>query len=417
MVAGAWIGGRGPAVLLLDLDDFKQVNDRYGHEFGDRLILGLAARLSGLLAPGDMLARWGGDEFVVLRSRVTSQSEAVALARRLVGCLVAPFVVAERTVMVTASIGVSMLETGSRVADLVSGADMALRRAKSAGKNTFAFFHDSMRKSVSDRDMLAEDLRRAVSDQALTVVYQPRVDLRTHAIGSVEALVRWRHPDNGEIPPGRFIPVAQEIGLIHEIGRQVLASACRQVAAWRRQGIRVRVAVNLAAEQLSRDDLVDDVRQVLEHHELGGESLELEITEGTALADMDDGIGKLSELRALGVRIALDDFGTGYSSLAYLNRLPLDSLKIDRSFISALSSGTDTNALVVRSIVALGHSLGLNVIAEGVETREQRDTVAHMRCDEAQGFLLGRPQSPERITAMLAGKSGQGSSPSLRRAG
>jgi EAL domain-containing protein (putative c-di-GMP-specific phosphodiesterase class I) len=328
----------------------------------------------------------------------------------------APFVVAGQTVTLTASIGVAMLDSGSRVADLVAGADIALRRAKSDGKNTFAFPHESMRKSISDRDMLAADLHRAVSDRALTVVYQPRVDLKTHTIGSVEALVRWRHPDNGDIPPGRFIPVAQETGLIHEIGRQVLASSCRQVAAWRRVGIGVRIAVNLAAEQLSRDDFVDDVRQALEHHELAGESLELEITEGTALADMDDGIRKLSQLRALGVRIALDDFGTGYSSLAYLNRLPLDSLKIDKSFISGLSSGTDTTDLVVRSIVDLGHSLGLNVIAEGVETREQRDAAAQLGCDEAQGFLLGRPQSPERITTMLAGKPGRGA-PSRRRAG
>jgi diguanylate cyclase (GGDEF)-like protein len=401
LVGRASKGGGRCALLVIDLDGLKEINDQSGHEFGDEVLRAIGERFSRELRPSDTLARWGDDEFAILRARVASEDEARAMARGILRCVADPLVVSGQSVRVSVSIGGVVAAPGSGSDDLVANAFTALEAAKAAGKNTFRLFADSMKKGKKERHALAADLRRVLRHGALGLSFQPRVDLRTGGIGSVEALARWSHPEMGEIPPGRFIPVAQSHGLIHEVGRQVLNKACGQIREWRRMGLPIRVAVNLAPEQLIRDDIVDEIGQALERYGIDGRWLELEITESTAMADVEGSIRKLAELRALGVHVAIDDFGTGYSSLAYLNRLPLDSLKIDRSFVAGLPDAGKNEFLVVRSIIALGHNLGLNVIAEGVESEEQRECLLDLECDEAQGFLFGVPQAPEKIA--LAG--------------
>jgi diguanylate cyclase (GGDEF)-like protein len=393
--------GSRPALLFLDIDGLKSINDQYGQEFGDAVLRAAGERFAGELRRSDTLARWGGDEFAILRERVTSDDEARALARKVLRSLAEPLVVLGQTVSVTVSVGIAVLSDASTADDFVSNADMALEAAKYAGKNTFSLYVPAMKRGTRERQALAEELRRALVDEGLGLCFQPRVDLRSGTIGSVEALARWHHRDKGEIPPDRFIPLSQSIGLIHDIGRQVLHKACRQIRAWQRIGLPIRVAVNLSPEQLMRDDIVAEIRQALEGNEIEGRWLELEITESTAMADVEGSIRKLTELRALGVQVAIDDFGTGYSSLAYLNRLPIDSLKIDRSFVAGLPEAGKNEYLVVRSIIALGHSLGLNVIGEGVETEEQRECLFDLECDEAQGYFLGPPQPAEKVTKRL----------------
>jgi diguanylate cyclase (GGDEF)-like protein len=397
-------GGGRCALLVIDLDGLKDINEQYGHEFGDQVLREVGQRFSRELRPSDTLARWGDDEFAILRVRVASEDEAGSMARRVLRSVADPLVVSGQSVRVGVSIGAVVPAPGSPSDDLIANAFTALDAAKSAGKNTFLLFADRMKKGKKERQDLDADLRRVLRNGALGLSFQPRVDLRTGGIGSVEALARWRHPEKGEIAPARFIPLAQSNGLIHEVGRQVLNKACGQVREWRRLGLPVRVAVNLAPEQLMRDDIVDEIGQALERYGIEGRWLELEITESTAMADVEGSIRKLAELRALGVQIAIDDFGTGYSSLAYLNRLPLDTLKIDRSFVAGLPDTGKNEFLVVRSIIALGHNLGLNVIAEGVETEEQRECLVDLECDEAQGFLFGAPQPPEKIALARLGK-------------
>jgi diguanylate cyclase (GGDEF)-like protein len=397
-------GGGRCALLVIDLDGLKDINDQYGHEFGDHVLREVGQRFSRELQPSDTLARWGDDEFAILRARVASEDEAASMARRMLRSVADPLVVCGQSVRVGASIGGVVLAPGSPSGDLIGNAFTALEAAKATGKNSVRLFADAMKKGKKERHDLASDLRRVLKNGDLGLSFQPRVDLRTGGIGSVEALVRWRHPEKGEIPPGRFIPIAQAHGLIHEIGRQVLNKACGQVREWRRLGLPIRVAVNLAPEELMHDDIVDEIGQALERYGIDGRWLELEITESTAMSDVEGSIRKLAELRALGVHVAIDDFGTGYSSLAYLNRLPLDTLKIDRSFVAGLPDTGKNEFLVVRSIIALGHNLGLNVIAEGVETEEQRECLVDLECDEAQGFLFGAPQPPEKIALAALSK-------------
>lgn len=396
---------QGLAVMFLDLDNFKYVNDTYGHGFGDALLRAVAARIAPSLRVGDTLARWGGDEFVLLLSGLAGADEVARVANRLLELLRRPFELSGVEVRTGASIGISIYQEGSANAEaLVKHADIALYRAK-AVRGSFQIFTEQMNAVLRKRVALGEELRAALEKGVLTPHYQPRVDLATGRVTSFEALARWPHPTRGWVSPGEFIPLAEAIGLIRPLGAQMLTAACAQAGAWQRAGTPYRVAVNLSVEQLKHPEIVAEVKAALRRAELDPRWLELEITESTAMTDVEGSIGKLRELRELGVHLSVDDFGTAYSSLAYLKRLPVHSLKIDRSFIHDLGcdhgpAAADTS--IVQAILALGRSLGLEIVAEGVETPAQRELLLELGCAQAQGYLFARPVSAAEVGRLLA---------------
>ncbi len=395
-------------VMFLDLDNFKQINDTYGHAFGDSLIEAVATRLACSVREGDTLARWGGDEFTIVLPDLGDVREVTALAERLLEGLRRPFLLEGRWIRTNASIGIDVCPNGlATAADLIKNADIALYRAK-ANRGSFEFFTDRMKEKLRARVELGEDLRTALERGALTLHYQPRIDLVTGEVASLEALARWVHPGRGAVPPGRFIPLAEELGLIRQLGAQVLDKACAQAKVWQDAGLGRRVAVNLSVEQLSHPGVVAEVQAALRRHALPPELLELEITESTAMTNVEESIEKLRQLRDTGIHLAIDDFGTAYSSLAYLNRLPVHSLKIDRSFIQNMGVATQTEQgsfKIVQAILALGKSLGLCVVAEGVETEAQRLALSAFGCDEAQGYLFAKPLPADEAYKLLTGKS------------
>jgi diguanylate cyclase (GGDEF)-like protein/PAS domain S-box-containing protein len=388
------------AVLLLDLDRFKTVNDSLGHAVGDRLLVSATARLRAALRDGDTLARLGGDEFVVLLDEVTDLPEALRVADRLHAALVAPLLVEGRELFATASIGVALRSSPDDTPeDLLRFADVALYRAKEAGRACTEAFYPGMSASTLERLELEHDLRLALERGELVAYFQPKVDLATGMVSGLEALVRWLHPGRGLVPPGDFIPLAEETGLIAPIGRWVLAEACRQLVAWRAcfpGRVAPFVSVNLSARQFRNPDLVAEVAAVLAETGLPPTMLTLEVTETVAMARPEEGIATLEALKALGVRLALDDFGTGYSSLAYLQQLPVDGLKIDRAFFR---SG-ERNRVIVRAVTDLARGLGLEVTAEGLETPEQVAWACDVGCDWGQGFYFSRPVPAEEIAVL-----------------
>jgi len=403
LARGARSGGF-VVLMFLDLDDFKHVNDTLGHGVGDDLLAQVGQRLRGCVREGDTVARWGGDEFVILLTDVSKSAAAAAVADKVLRCFDAPFRPKGFDVRTTASIGIDLYPEPARGADdLVRHADIALYRAKLSGKNTYRFFTEEMNRRLRARLKLEADLRGALLTGALTLHYQPRIDLRTGAVTSFEALVRWPHPERGLVLPGDFIPLAEETGLIIKLGERVLHMACTQAKAWCLAGHPHRVAVNLSVKQLKQEGVVATVEGALRAHGLEPHLLELEVTESAAMTEVHDSITKLKELRALGVHLSLDDFGSAYSSLGYLKRLPFNSLKIDSSFVRELGPGAQGSheASIVQAIVALGQSLGLTVIAEGVETPFQRDLLRRLGCDEAQGYLFSRPLPEEKVAAFL----------------
>ena len=391
------------AVLFFDLDNFKDVNDTYGHGFGDALINAVAARAARTLRTGDLLARWGGDEFVILLPEVSSPFEVERIAERLLTALKQPFAIADQEIRTAASLGIALCEGGAVAAEeLVKNADIALYRAK-ATRGGFYFYTDALRESVRRRLELGEELRVALADGGLAVSFQPRVHLGDGRVTSVEALARWQHPQLGVVSPSVFIPLAEELGLIRQLGGQILGEACAQGRRWQDAGTPCRVAVNVSVEQLKHPGFVEEVRAALEHSALAPELLELEITESSAMDEVQENVKRLLALRLMGVKLAVDDFGTAYSSLAYLRQLPLHALKIDQSFIRNLTGDRDDNSLaIVRMVIMLGHSLGLHIVAEGVETEAQRALLAGLGCDEAQGFLFAEPLSAADFGKMLA---------------
>ena len=395
---------QGVAVMFLDLDNFKYVNDTYGHAFGDRLIKAVAARLSAELREIDTLARWGGDEFMLLFPGLDTTTEVAAVAERLLERLRQPFELAGLEIRTGASIGVSSYTDGPTSAeDLIKNADIALYRAK-ADRGSYHFFTDDMKEKLRLRVELGRDLRAALEARSLTLHYQPKVQLSTGLITGLEALARWQHPERSFISPAVFIPLAEELGLIRQLGAQMLDKACAQAKAWRDAGLEYRVAVNPSVEQLKHPDIVQEVRQTLRRYDLDPRLLELEVTESTAMADVEGSIKKLQRFRAMGIRLAIDDFGTAYSSLAYLKRLPVHSLKIDRSFIQDIDGetpGSEGDSSIVQAILALGNSLGLHVVAEGVETQAQRKTLLQLGCSEAQGYLFAKPLSAGEVGQLL----------------
>ena len=395
------------AVLFIDLDRFKPINDSLGHSVGDQLLREIARRLRGALRENDTVARVGGDEFQVVVSNVAGATGAARIAEKLMRALGDPFTLEGQELHVTASLGVSLFpRDGASGELLLKFADIALYEAKGEGRNAYRFFSPEMNAQAHGRLRLENDLRRAVERDELVLHYQPQLDLAIGEVCAVEALVRWNHPERGLVLPNQFIPMAEETGLVLGIGEWVLDEACRQVAQWQRDGLvsgtsPLRVAVNISARQLQRPGLDGAVRRALARSGLPAACLELEITESSVMIDPQHAQSVLQSLRELGVQLSIDDFGTGYSSLAYLKRLPLDRLKIDRSFIGGIPTDSD-DAAIVETIIVMTHKLGLRVIAEGVETLEQRLQLVRQGCDEMQGFLLAHPVPADELPGLLA---------------
>jgi diguanylate cyclase (GGDEF)-like protein len=390
------------AVLFVDLDRFKGVNDSLGHAAGDELLVAVAQRLRECARAEDTAARLGGDEFAVLAETLDDRSDAARLAERILDGLRAPFAVQGREVFVTASIGIALGDSPDE--ELLSNADVAMYRAKASG-SSYEFFEAGMREAIVERLGLEADLRQAIAREELRLHYQPIVDLRSGLIDGVEALVRWQHPKRGLLPPIDFIPLAEESGAIVEIGRWVLDEACRQSAAWAKVPGRraLRVAVNVSVRQLQDADFVDYVGRAIAEAGVDPSMLTLEITETLLVEQGAATIGKLVELKALGVRLALDDFGVGYSSLRYLSQLPLDILKVPKSFVDRVT-GRTREAALVHAIVELGATFGLQVVAEGIETADQARELDRAGCDLGQGFLFARPSEAADIEALVDGR-------------
>jgi diguanylate cyclase (GGDEF)-like protein len=399
--------GRRPCALFIDLDGFKVVNDTLGHAVGDRLLHAVAARLASVVRQGDTVGRIGGDEFVVLTAVDPLGAGPQVLADRLLDVLRAPFDLDLGTghrksghpLSVTASIGIA---TGDRQSpeDLLRDADIALYEAKGAGKNRSAVFDLGMHEHLRNRLETEMDLRAALDAGEFRLEFQPTFDLREVAVTGVEALLRWDHPQRGVIQPLEFLPLAEETGLIVPIGRWVLGEAARQGAEWHRSGHQIRVSVNVSARQLDRDDFIDDVRAVLSETGFDERFLMLEISESTLMRDADATANRLHRLKALGVLIAVDDFGTGYSSLSYLKQFPVDSLKIDRSFISGITDARESSALI-HTLVQLGKALGIETLAEGIEEQGQFARLRVEQCDSGQGFLFARPLAGSAVVPFL----------------
>jgi diguanylate cyclase (GGDEF)-like protein len=387
--------------LYIDIDGFKHVNDNLGHAAGDRLLKVAGERLQAAVRDQDTVGRLGGDEFVVLVETGTDEATPDALADRLTETLREPLELGDagKTFSVTASIGVAI---GHYAApdDLLRDADLALYAAKAAGKDRYALFDAGLYADAEGRLALEADLAAAVAEDQLFLHYQPIFDLGRQRVVGVEALVRWRHPQRGVVAPGSFIPVAEESRLIVPIGRWVLDEACRQAAAWRAEGLTLGISVNVSAHQLNRREFAEDVQRSLASSGIEPSSLTLEITETALVRDVPAACERLEEVKALGVRVAIDDFGTGYASLSHLQRMPVDILKIDRSFVAALGDGGQSRELLA-AILGVGQSLSLSVVAEGIEEDEQRITLEAMGCEMAQGFLLGHPGPAHEIEALM----------------
>lgn len=390
--------GEQLAVLMLDLDRFKTINESLGHSVGDALLQAVANRLKAEMRGGDTLARVGGDEFILLLENDVNVHGTSLVARKHLELLNRPILIGGSELTVSASIGISLFPAdGESTDDLLRHADAALYRAKSQGRNTYQFYEQEMTAGAFEHLLLENALRGAVSRNELRVHYQPQLDLITGELRGVEALVRWQHPELGLVAPGRFIPLAEEAGIIGAIGEWVLRDACRQMLAWDADGLYVPcVAVNLSVQQIEHGSLVPLVAEVLASSGLDGSRLELEVTESMIMREPEQALAVLQDLRGLGVKLAIDDFGTGYSSLSYLKQLPMHRLKIDQSFVRDI--GNDSNGeAIVRAIVALGRSLGLELVAEGVELQAQADFLRGQACDVGQGYLYCRPIAPDEI--------------------
>ncbi|WP_292934752.1 EAL domain-containing protein [Noviherbaspirillum sp.] len=390
------------AVLFLDIDHFKRINDTFGHALGDEVLRQTALRMQQSLRNGDLLARQGGDEFIILQQEIAHVQEAVTLANRLLECMREPFHVAGREIFLSVSVGISLFPSDEATEDgLLHTADIAMNSAKEKGRNCYRFHTREMDLAIRERQELEGHLRYAVEKGELLLHYQPRISIATGAQIGMEALVRWRHPEFGLISPARFIPVAEESGLIEQIGLWVLRTACAQAKEWQKCGLpMMRVSVNLSARQFQQAALARNVQAILDEFGLDPACLELEITESTVMKDTELAIKVLRSLKQLGIGLSIDDFGTGYSSLSYLKLFPIDVLKIDRSFIKDVIDDPN-DAAITRAIIALAHSLDLVVVAEGVETLEQAIFLKQCACDEIQGFYFSRPLPVEEMAALL----------------
>ncbi|GGI16132.1 putative bifunctional diguanylate cyclase/phosphodiesterase [Oxalicibacterium faecigallinarum] len=389
------------ALMFLDLDGFKAINDSLGHHVGDLLLIEVANRIRNSIRGQDTAARLGGDEFVIL-IEIAEPEDAATVAEKLCDLINKPFYIENQELGVSASIGITIYpEDGRTPHDLLINADAAMYHTKSAGRNGYHFFESSMNINVHNQLQLIQDLRHALENKEFVLHYQPKYDASNGQVVGMEALLRWQHPARGLLAPGEFIAVAERTGLILPIGDWVLDEACRQMRIWFDTGYTEwKVAVNLSAIQFSNGQLVEHVSATLKKYALPAHCLILEVTESTAMQDVESSMTILTELAVLGIDISIDDFGTGYSSLLYLKRLPACELKIDRGFINNLAKNTDDES-IVSAIVALGHSLNLRIVAEGVETEKQQDMLKSLGCDTLQGYLLGRPVAPAQLMLNL----------------
>jgi diguanylate cyclase (GGDEF)-like protein len=416
VIAHAERNQREFALLFLDVDDFKRINDTLGHETGDRLLQEVTgrladclrdadyvARMGGLDEPDEFLARLGGDEFIILLPDINDRHAPGHLAHRLIEALSQPFFLSDHEFYVSASIGITLYPSDGRQGhELVKNADIAMYHAKEHGKNNYQYYLESMNVLAHERLSLESKLRRALENNELCLHYQPQVDAVSGQIVGVEALLRWFDADQGLIPPDTFIPVAENSGLILGIGEWVIREACRQSKAWQTAGLGdIVVSVNISGVQFARQNVPELIAAALREHNLPPAYLETEITESVIMAQPDRAIQQLAAIKSLGVGIALDDFGTGYSSFSYLHRFPIDTLKIDRSFVSDICHKTE-HAEIVAAIIAMSHILKLRVVAEGIEDQAQLQLLADRACDVIQGYLFSQPIPAEQMAQLLA---------------
>ncbi|MEW6130433.1 MAG: EAL domain-containing protein [Acidobacteriota bacterium] len=392
------------AVLFLDFDRFKVINDSLGHGVGDKLLVMIARRLEGCLRPADTIARLGGDEFIILLEDLKGADEATRFAERLQKAVSAPFDIDEHEIFISLSIGIALGNNDyHKPEEILRDADTAMYHAKSSGKARYATFDREMHTRVLRRLQLETDLRHAVERGDFFVVYQPIVSLKTAQLIGFEALVRWQHPERGLISPAEFIPLAEETGYILPIGQWVLEQTCQQMRKWQTQAegkLPLTVSVNISGKQLAQENIAEQVEQILKQSGVDPRQIKLEITESVVMENIESATQTLNQLRALGLQLSIDDFGTGYSSLSYLYRLPVDTLKIDRSFVIQMMKSSD-NAEIVRTIVSLAKTLGMSIIAEGVETPEQLEHLQKLECDNGQGYLFAKPLSLEDATHLV----------------
>jgi diguanylate cyclase (GGDEF)-like protein len=390
------------AILYLDVDRFKTINDSLGHAIGDRLLQSVAQRLKFCVRLTDTVSRQGGDEFVVLLSQMTHAEDAAVSAEKILAALAAPHPIEEHTLYVTASIGVATFPDDGTTADaLLKNADFAMYRAKEKGRNCFQFFTPEMNAAVIRRQAIENGLRSSIDRQYFSLHYQPKFNLSTGAITAVEALVRWRHPTRGLLLPDEFMPIAEESGLIVPLGRWVLQEGCRQGKAWRDRGLKsIKMAINISAVELRSQDFVKNVHAILDSTSFDPRQLEFELTETFLMHDEESTLRVLEKLKGLGIDLALDDFGTGYSSLSYLRKFPIDTLKVDASFLRNVVHDSD-NASIVKAIIYLGKSMRMRVVAEGVESAEQLAFLQTNECLEGQGYFLARPLNARNLAELL----------------
>ena len=401
-LAHAGHSGRMVGVMILNLDNFKDVNDTLGHDSGDAILRRTAEIMRNCQRKSDSIARLGADEFGVVMSDISSSDEAVEYANRFIRAVGAPFRIGVHELHQTACVGLTLHPQDGRDPDvLLKNADLALSRAKLEGSGACVLYRHELHLRAMERNSIERDLRGALSQKQFVLYYQPKIEIATGRVSGAEALIRWQHPERGLIPPDLFIPIAERCGFISEVTKWVLDEACRQNHAWQEAGLpKVGVAINVSAVDLRRPDLTDMVANKLVRHGLSPKYLEIEVTESMVMRDVDMVIGTLRRLRSLGIGIGIDDFGTGYSSLAYLKRFPVKQLKIDRGFIRDIAE-TEEGRIIPKVIIDLAHSLGLNVLAEGVEDVEQLDILRSLGCDEAQGYYLGRPMPAAEFETFL----------------
>ena len=389
------------AIMFLDLDNFKAINDSLGHETGDHLLQQAAKRIKNSLRQADTVARMGGDEFIVLAPGLRHSDDAGKLAKKLIDLMSQPFKIGDNELYIGCSIGISVFPSdGTEFKTLLKNADLAMYRAKEIGKNTFKMFTASMNSQAMERLFLEKNLRKALDKNEFELHYQPKFDLKTERISGIEALLRWTSPQLGKVSPAQFIPVAEETRLIIPIGQWVLDTACNQAKAWKEQGLPpIPISVNLSVVQFNHPLLVSDIKKVLDQTGIEPKFLELEVTESILMKDTALAVSTLEKLSALGIKISIDDFGTGFSSLNYLKDLPIDFLKIDQTFIKDFAK--PTSAAITKTIVTLAQSLGMKTVAEGVETEAQKEFLKELQCDEAQGYLFSKPLPAKQATKFL----------------
>ncbi len=390
------------AVMFIDLDRFKFYNDTLGHSFGDLILINVAKRLSECIRKSDTVARLGGDEFVIILQNIINVEDCENVAEKIVESVRQPMTIYERDVNITASLGVALFPLhANSVDEVIAKADAAMYEIKQQGRNNYLIYSPDFDLGLIERNSLEINLKEALENGQFTLVYQPQVNLLDNSVIGVEALLRWHSPTLGFVPPNKFIPVAEDCGVIHELGLWVLDQACLQHKKWLEKGLpSIKVAVNVSAIQLDHEDFLENFKAVIDAHQIDPAAIELELTEGIMLKQMETTLKTLNALKDFGVRISIDDFGTGYSSLSYLRKLPLDKIKIDRSFITNIHT-TSANEAIFTAIMALAKNLSLEVIAEGVETRDELKCVLGHQCIEAQGYFFSKPLPADDLVSWL----------------